>query len=227
MTVWFQNRRQLAKKNSLVVAAAPQLMSRQPLSTVSHRNAEVPARQASVVSTVSQASLPDQSTPKASSRQPKRELWEYLPSSPPTSLPTSLPVSAATSAMPSPIAKRIYGAARGSGKENLGSDARKRQPILEWACARVAKRQRKRLDVVDEEETDETVDILGEDGEEVAEMATLFGSNDSNAKLKSNPKPAVSAAVSTVAIPPEYNSKFAPDVVLGASLLLTFQYSLQ
>lgn len=221
MTVWFQNRRQLSKKNSLIVTAAPQLMSRQPLSTVSHRNIQGSRRQSSVASSTSQSSNQDVK-PLQRSSQLKRELWEYLPSSPPT---RSLSTSAATSTMPSPLARKIYNAF-GTDKENLGPDKHKRKPILEWACARMAKRLRTELD---EDDMDESAETLSED-DEVESDRTLADIEFPSSKCK-NPSAALpirpSASLTAIAIPPEYSTKFSPDIVLGASLLLTFQYSMK
>ena len=198
-------------------------MSRQPLGTVSHRNLQPSSRQQSVISSVSQSSFEDRRTPQPSSRALKRELWEYLPSSPANE---SLPVSAATSAMPSPLAKKFLGV-RGSGKENCGADGRKRKPILEWACARVAKRQRMVPNEDDELTEDESVDILGtNDGEESERTLVDIKPATTSHKKLSHAFPA-SASLAPISIPPEYSDKFAPDVVLGASLLLTFQYSLK
>lgn len=184
---------------------------------------QVSSRQHSVVSSVSQSSIQDHRTPQPFTNQLKRELWEYLPSSPPAS---SLPVSAATSAMPSPLAKKLSGARR-SGKENIGADGRKRKPILEWACARVSKRQRVDPDEDGDLTEDELVDILdtANDGEE--SERTLVDIDLSGKRKKLSGIFPASASLTAVTIPPEYNDKFAPDVVLGASLLLTFQYSVK
>lgn len=226
VTVWFQNRRQLAKKQSFIVNKAPQPMSRQPLGTISHRNQ--PSRQPSYSSLSQYSSGIDRNTPQpyAFSRQMKRELWEHLPSTPP-----SQPMSAFTSAMPSPLAKKFPGSHvenDDSDKENIG---RKRKPILEWACARMAKRQR--LQPV-EEDLDICGDETEEEEEEHEDTLVDFDGNLVNAKL--GKKPAGSKQVDetgitstgsleAIVIPPEYSAKFDADVVFGASLLLTFQYA--
>ena len=217
VTVWFQNRRQLAKKNTSIVNATPQLMSRLPLGIVSHRNSSDASRAPSVVSSVSQSSVSDRKSPRPPSRHLKRDLWEYLPSSP----PTSAPVSAATSAMPSPIAKRLSHIVV-TGKENLRDGDRKRKPILEWACARAAKRQRR-----EREDEDLDVDITDvEDGADFEDTLVDIAVPDVKGKRKEPPVTLpTSASLTAFVIPAEYNAKFAPDVVLGASLLLTFQHS--
>ena len=220
MTVWFQNRRQLAKKQTQILGSAPQPMCRQPLRNSSQANSQATSRQQSVSS--SQPSAPH--TPlfyPASRQQSKRlELWEHLPSSP----VTNTTVSAATSALPSPLAKRfpnIFGSQRQGEKENC--ENKKRKPILEWACARVAKRQRL-LPVVEDDETEdeEDLDMTLVDVENIEDLKL--------AKGKCPDVPSKQAAVSAakrkiIAIPSRYNKDFAPDVLLGASLLLTFQQS--
>jgi hypothetical protein len=212
VTVWFQNRRQLSKKNSMIVTAAPHLMSRQPLTAVLHQNSAVSTRAPSMVSSVSQSSFSDRKTPQLSSR---RELWEYLPSSP----PTSQPVSAVTSAMPSPLARR-FPRVPGTGKENRNDDSRKRKPILEWACAQVTKRQRR-----EHEKEYQDLDITETDGEAGVDDTLVDISALGDGGKKASDTLATSTSLAAVTIPSEYNSKFSPDVVLGASLLLTFQYS--
>ena len=225
VTVWFQNRRQLSKKNSLIVTGAPQpLMSRRPLGVVSHRNGQVSSRQPSVVSSTSQDSVCDRKTPQPASRPLRRELWEYLPSSP--SAASSRPVSTVTSAMPSPLGKK-FAIIRGSGKENLAPDSRKRKPILEWACAKVAKRQRMGEDLDEIEEEDEPVDVLDEDDGDVSESTIVDVELPTDKPKKLSRTFPAAASLATIAIPKEYQDKFAPDVVLGASLLLTFQYSVK
>ncbi|GJE85807.1 homeobox domain-containing protein [Phanerochaete sordida] len=216
VTVWFQNRRQLSKKNSLIVTAAPQLMSRQPLSDTSRRNLPALSRQPSVVSSVSQSSMRVK-TPPPHSGALKRELWEYLPSTPSTRTD-----SAATSTMPSPLARRLSGAS-GLDKENPPGDPSKRKAILEWACARVAKRQR-----VNREDEDLDDSDFVEGDASTASDKTLVDIEASEVKPKKvSHEVQPPASLAAVVIPPEYSSKFAPDVVLGASLLLTFQYSLK
>ncbi|KIP02089.1 hypothetical protein PHLGIDRAFT_310816 [Phlebiopsis gigantea 11061_1 CR5-6] len=220
VTVWFQNRRQLSKKNSQIVTAAAQpLMSRRPLGAVSHSNSQVSSRQLSVASSTSHGSVYDRNTPQPAL---KRELWEYLPSSP--SAASSRPVSAATSAMPSPLRKK-FSVIRGSGKENIAPDSRKRKPILEWACARVAKRQRKDLDEI--EEQDEPVGILDEDDGDVSESTIVDVGLPTDKPEKLSVTYPTAAKLTTIAIPKKYQDKFAPDVVFGASLLLAFQYSVK
>lgn len=215
MTVWFQNRRQLAKKQTLILGSAPQPMCRQPLRTVSQANSRQPS-----VSSASQPSAPH--TPlfySASRQQTKRlELWEHLPSSP----VTTATVSAATSAMPSPLAKKFPGVfvsqrqASTEGKEN-----RKRKPILEWACARVSKRQRLQPVVEDDEtEDEEDQDVTLVDVENIEDLKLVEGKYPDVLPMESAvPKRKI------IAIPSRYNKDFTPDVVLGASLLLTFQQS--
>lgn len=216
VTVWFQNRRQLSKKNTMIVSAGPQLMSRRPLGSASSRNLSASSRQPSVVSSVSQSSLREK-TPQPTSRSLKRELWEYLPST-----PSSRPDSAVTSAMPSPLARK-FPAVSGANKENHRSEPSKRKAILEWACARVAKRQR--VNPFDED-LDESETVNGDDS--IVSDRTLVDLDASDFKTKKfSPAARPSTTRSAVVIPPEYSKNFAPDVVLGASLLLTFQYSLK
>ena len=202
----------------MIVTAAPQLMSRQPLGKALHSNAAASSRQPSVVSSTSRSSLCDEKTPQLTSRPLKRELWEYLPSTPSTRT-----TSAVTSAMPSPLAKK-FPAISGSNKENLRGSTCKRKPILEWACARVAKRQRMSPD--NDDDLYEPTEILS-GNDSIESDKTLVDLEILDAKSKVSDEVCPSASLSAVVIPPEYSSKFAPDVVLGASLLLTFQYSLK
>lgn len=160
----------------------------------------------------------------SSRQQSKRlELWEHLPSSP----VTNTTVSAATSAMPSPLAKRfpnISGIRSGAAKENDAT--RKRKPILEWACARVAKRQRVETVAEDEEltedESDLDVTLVDLDSRQEADKCIKIKSPGTG-PCKNVAVPGPKSTV--VSIPAKYNKNFAPDVVLGASLLLTFQQS--
>ena len=226
MTVWFQNRRQLSKKQTLILGSTPQPMCRQPLRTTSNPNSQATSRQASVSST-SQSSAPQTPLFHPTSRQQSRrlELWEHLPSSPVTSNAT---VSAATSAMPSPLAKKfpnIFGvSSREDYKENGGN--KKRKPILEWACARVAKRQRMQAIAEEEEETEDEsdVDVTLVDIENVDPNPKFDKGKRTDVVIGRKlamlaPKPA------TVSIPPEFTKSFDPDIVFGASLLLTFKNS--
>lgn len=178
-------------------------MSRQPLSTVQHPNSQL-SRQSSVVSTLSKSSRSGYATPPVS----RRELWEYLPSSPSS---TSLATSAVTSAMPSPLAKKFPELV---SARKQGSDGKKRKPLLEWACAQVSKRQRTQFG---DEDMDDESDRTMVDLESMVSKA-----GKSKAKPEDLP---VSASLTAFAIPSEYTSKFDPDVVLGASLLLTFQHA--
>ncbi|KAI0706102.1 homeobox domain-containing protein [Cytidiella melzeri] len=213
VTVWFQNRRQLAKKQSLIVNST-QPMCRLPLSSVPRRE----NRQTSV-SSMSQSSSFGRVSPQPYivSRQIKRELWEHLPSASP-----SMPASATTSAMPSPLAKKSSRAYLEADKENTST---KRKPILEWACPKVAKRQR--LQPKDD------LDLGGDETEDEEHDDTLvdvdpnlpFKKIDESVELDRGQRMSSSGSLESVAIPPEYRAKFDDDVVLGASLLLAFTYS--
>ncbi|KAJ3555423.1 hypothetical protein NM688_g2586 [Phlebia brevispora] len=223
VTVWFQNRRQLAKKQSLILGSTPQPMCRQPLRAMSQAHSQSTSRQPSV-SSGSQSSAPQTPLFYSSSRQqPKRpELWEHLPSSP----VTSTTVSAATSALPSPLAKRfpnIFGQLCDRSKEKI--EGKKRKPILEWACARVAKRQRLQPPLEDDEKTEDDADFdvtlvdLESEQENVKPMeGKEFGALRKKTSVSLSKRKIIS-------IPAEYTKDFSPDVVLGASLLLTFQQS--
>ncbi|KAI0347800.1 homeobox-domain-containing protein [Trametopsis cervina] len=223
VTVWFQNRRQLAKKQSLIVNSAPQAMVRQPLSTVSQRNGQL-SRQPTVSSSSRSSSERLTPQPPMSYRQNKRELWEHLPSTPP-----SLPDSALTSAMSSPLSKRFHGssgAAQEADKENAD---RKRKPILEWACARMAKRQRLQpsgdLDAYDDETEDEYEheDTLVDFDDDLGNKKV--GDDNENDMNDKRPRISSSGSLDAIVIPPEYRAGFDADVIFGASLLLTFTYS--
>ena len=152
--------------------------------------------------------------PHSVSRQVKRELWEHLPSTPP-----SFPTSATTSAIPSPISKkskRFSEAYAENGKEN---DNRKR-PVLEWACARMAKRQRLQLTEADDD------DDATEDDEHEDTLVDIEAGLPSD-KIDKFVGPCVtsSGSLETIVIPPEYKAKFDDDILFGSSLLLTFTYA--
>ncbi len=145
------------------------------------------------------------------------ELWEHLPSSPTTN--TSATASVNPSAMPSPLRKRFPGGPVGEG------NGKKRKPILEWACARMAKRHRAQIafDDLDDEADDSDSDIdrtlVGADVDDLK-----LGSKGKGLDVSSVDKHCDMAPRPAVSIPSKYNATFSPDVVLGASLLLTFQH---
>ena len=220
VTVWFQNRRQLQKKQTIILGSTPQPMCRQPLRNSSQANSQTTSRQPSV-SSVSQPSAPQTPLFHSSSHQQSRhlELWEHLPSSP----ATNMTASAATSALPSPLAKKfpnIFGA--GYEAPNQVTDKSKRKPILEWACARVAKRQRVQGIDQDDEGTEDDYDLD-------TTLVDIENTHDNAKAIKLKVSDVVlgkKVAVimpSPVSIPSEYTQSFDPDVVLGASLLLAFQ----
>ncbi|KAI0095083.1 homeobox domain-containing protein [Irpex rosettiformis] len=218
VTVWFQNRRQLAKKQSSIVNST-QPMSRQPLSAVP-QHANKHSRQSSV-SSFSQLSFSDRVTPQpySVSRQVKRELWEYLPSTPP-----SLPTSAATSAMPSPLSKKFKRSLEVYPELDKENANRKRKPVLEWACARMVKRQRLQPtenidDCGDETEDEDLEDTL------IDIEADLAGDTIGKPKFNQGSRTTDSGSLEAVVIPPEYKAKFDDDIIFGASLLLTFTYA--
>lgn len=143
-------------------------------------------------------------------------------------------MSAVTSAMPSPLARR-FSDVRSAPQAMLGDGSKKRKPILEWACARVAKRQRLQpSDDMDEGDDFETDD----EGEfdktlvdfDAAQLHEKLGKKKYNEDMEIDIESTddhLSAAKSLdlIAIPPEFKSKFDSDILFGASLLLTFRYS--
>ena len=221
MTVWFQNRRQLQKKQSVILGSAPQPMCRQPLRAVPQLNSQATSRQPSVSS--SQPSAPHTPLFLPSSRlQPNRrlELWEHLPSSP----VTAATISAATSALPSPLAKKFPNIFSAQQDDSSDKENKRRKPILEWACARVAKR--KRIQAL-EEEGDGTEDDSDLDHDttlvDLDSRDVLKSRKNKISEVASGKKRATNSKL--IAIPEKYNKSFDPDVILGASLLLTFQHS--
>ncbi|TBU49947.1 hypothetical protein BD309DRAFT_687979 [Dichomitus squalens] len=90
--------------------------------------------------------------------------------------------------------------------------ARPQKPSLEWACANSASRRRHGLFIYQDED-----DSAGESCEFDPDLA-----DETVAKLEAADNGRV---LREVAIPREYHALFSPDVVMGASLLLTLKHS--
>ncbi|KAH8099355.1 hypothetical protein BXZ70DRAFT_295006 [Cristinia sonorae] len=200
VTVWFQNRRQLAKKadenSTREVPAHSSYLSlkdyrRSPLSAVDqpdqNRGREISPGQNQDRELGLQKVM---STLQAAAR---KQLQDASPE-PPRRHPNM------------PIQIRI-----GSPEEEEAPRSRKRSGMLEWACSRSAKRTR----IYRDEEEDQ--DNSTEDEDAASDYSRTIVA-DSPPKVKYQPP-------KSILIPAEYNSKFDPDMVLGASLLLTFKYS--
>ncbi len=98
------------------------------------------------------------------------------------------------------------------------------RPNLEWACANSAARRNHGIFVYRDED-----DSAGESSEHEAELSMMKthrvrmkGSRDARPHKR---RRIDSAEVSKVAVPREFHAVFAPDVILGASLLLTLKHS--
>ncbi|TBU34712.1 hypothetical protein BD311DRAFT_773763 [Dichomitus squalens] len=90
--------------------------------------------------------------------------------------------------------------------------ARPQKPSLEWACANSASRRRHGLFIYQDED-----DSAGESCEFDPDLT-----DETVAKLEAADNGRV---LREVAIPREYHALFSPDVVMGASLLLTLKHS--
>lgn len=190
-------------------------MCRQPLSAVPQRTNQS-SRQSSV-SSLSQSSSSRRVTPQSYpvSRKIKRELWEHLPSTPP-----SLPDSAVTSAMPSPTSKKSRSFSEAYPEADKENVDRSGKPILEWACARMAKRQR-----IQPPEDEDVYDGETEDENHEDTLVDIEADLSGDKISKTRPTISSSRSFESVAIPPEFKDRFDDDILFGASLLLTFTYA--
>lgn len=148
-------------------------------------------------------------------------LWKLLPSPPPTR--TRLSFSKYDS---SPTLEWLYNSkpvsalSRSSraGQKRMYPCGEKRTQVLEWACARMEKRRKLCEDhpIQDESsDSDSTEDLYSDHGS--PPRSSRSRSNNSKTKNVSG--------TPQVCIPPEYRALFSPDIILGASLLLTFKHS--
>lgn len=230
MTVWFQNRRQIAKKTPDAGASAvirPRLLapavSRPPLALVSHRNvansqkvstaiAAMPLYPATVAVLPIAYPFPQQTVNASLSSQSvqPQDLWKYIPSSPSTCQQNN------TSPPTTP------GASEDSpGNEDGDPSLSKRKRTLEWACTRLEKRQRMYRDPQDAGSGNTTDDDSRNDGIHIKAFDPLRLALQDSANILETE----TTTRKIFEIPPEYHAKFPPDIVLGASLLLTLKHS--
>ena len=203
VTVWFQNRRQLAKKTDENANALRETVSvhsaldeyRRPLSAVDQPHENI----------VSQTPANSRRThgPKQAISTLQAAARKQVQSVPSYGYAVSSPSPSAT-----PLLIRIgdpddeLRARRDSGGKRT----------LEWACSRSEKRARLyRVNRHDEDDRGNTTEEESEASQSMEAAGTLTN-------LKRQP-------LEEVSIPAEYTSRYAPDVLLGASLLLTFKYS--
>ena len=200
VTVWFQNRRQLAKK-------ADENAPRDALSV--HPAIDGYRRALGVVDQVHQnIARPSSSHPDQATRKPNAILArKQVPESPDFGQSAYMTPSTST-----PLLIRI-----GDPNEEL---PRKRQRstkrMLDWVCSRVEKRARHDQDGKTEDDQGDTTD--DEETSRSMDIDMDIDAADILTSLKGQPLKGIS-------IPPEVSSRYDPDIVLGASLLLSFKYS--
>ena len=233
VTVWFQNRRQIAKKSPDMNVSAPSSVppratphrsttgSRPPLVIVSHRNLPNGSKTSASVTTMPLYPAPVTiipvgypfSHPPIQSTQPNQpvqpqDLWKFIPSSPPTSQrDTSISPTTPSTIQASPSVE----------EEQVPIGKRKR--ALEWACHRLEKRQRLGKDAHPEEDSGDTTD---DESQSDHTQTTCY---DPLGLAIQDCKSMEMVERRAYEIPAQYHATFPPDVVLGASLLLTLKHS--
>ncbi|THH33460.1 hypothetical protein EUX98_g746 [Antrodiella citrinella] len=194
VTIWFQNRRQLAKKAD--ENAGPTGYT----AMSDHRT---------VLGLVDQPSENIDLSPNPSSEFGLGKVLTTLQAAARRVQPTSGCAYTTNTRIPSvtpPVLIQI-GEPEDEAPRTRKKSGTKR--MLEQACSRAEKRMRLQRTEEEEDHGDTTED---EDSPLDCKAADVLAS------LKRDP-------LKDVCIPTEYSSSFAPDIVLGASLLLTFKYS--
>lgn len=136
------------------------------------------------------------------------ELWTFLPSSPNPSVDPALSYRNYNS---SPTLDWLHNS-NSVIAFSRATRGEKRTQVLEWACARMEKRRRT-CDVPDDSsQSDTTEDIHSISG---SPSPSLNGPDIDH----------MPTGTPHIFIPPEYRAAFSPDIILGASLLLTFKNS--
>ncbi|KAM5533969.1 hypothetical protein V8D89_012394 [Ganoderma adspersum] len=165
-------------------------------------------------------------TPRSEKRSPN--LWKHLPPTPPSRgrKPPQRPSSSPTRGSP------LKPLGDASNIVHVQATGRSEKPTLEWACANSAARRKHGLAVYRDEDDSagESTDV--EDDLAVTRWiptkssyragASAAGKDVVDKKLKA---PKERRVFRQVAIPQEYHALFSPDLVLGASLLLTLKHS--
>lgn len=152
------------------------------------------------------------------------ELWKLLPSSPPAC--STLSYSKYDS---SPTLDWLYNSKsvtvfprspHGAQKRMYPGSGEKRTQVLEWACARLEKRRKLCEDHVNQDDSsgsDTTEDIYSDNTLPLQPRSQTVDGQTKN----------TSSGTPHVCIPPEYRALFSPDIILGASLLLTLKHSIE
>ncbi|KAI0361405.1 homeobox-domain-containing protein [Trametes cingulata] len=152
------------------------------------------------------ARSPSSSLDSSSSDSPDA-LWRFVVKAPPPPPPVGS------------ILKMGLGSSRQPFGNIQGSHLSQRKPDLEWACANSAARRKHGYYVYrDEDDSD------GESSE-VEGQSTTGTKNSSTAQLKRKRRLRETSPGFQTAIPMEYDLLLPPDLVLGASLLLTLKHS--
>ncbi|KAI1789807.1 hypothetical protein LXA43DRAFT_1096056 [Ganoderma leucocontextum] len=147
------------------------------------------------------------------------DLWRHLPPTPPS---RSRKPSQWPSSSPS----------RGSPLKPFADASNVPQPIhpekltLEWACANSAARRKHGLAIYRDE--DDSSGESSDAGDELAASRWIPARSICRSEAHSlgkDQKPQERRALREVVIPHEYHALFSPDLVLGASLLLTLKHS--
>ncbi|OBZ78770.1 Homeobox protein ceh-5 [Grifola frondosa] len=160
------------------------------------------------------ASVHSSESRSSSSQPPRLTLWQYMLSSPPEISAHSSSTSLARG--------RKHTADRGRGSIGRAESHTSRRRNLEWACARMEKRHK----IYDEDASDDCYMIGRSDTSpgNLRSKSTKDHPRLSKALQFAAPK---QIRIPHISIPREYDSLFSPDVILGASLLLTFKYSVE
>ena len=165
-------------------------------------------------------------TPQSEKRSPN--LWKHLPPTPPSRgrKPPQRPSRSPTRGSP------LKPLGDASNTVLVQATGRPEKPTLEWACANSAARRKHGLAVYRDED-----DSAGESTDVEDELAVTrwiplksgyragASAPEKDAADKQLKPPTERRVFRQVAIPQEYHALFSPDLVLGASLLLTFKHS--
>lgn len=159
-------------------------------------------------------------TPQSEKRSP--DLWKHLPPTPPSR-------SRRPSRQPSRSPTRDSSLQPFRDASNLPRSNLSGKPTLEWACANSAARRKHGLAIYRDEDDSagESTDLEDELGVSLwAPTRSRYRTGASAPGIDVDKKPSKERRVfREVTIPDEYHALFSPDLLLGASLLLTLKHS--
>ena len=151
------------------------------------------------------------------------DLWKNLPPTPPSRSPSFMRSPRPSPVCESSLLQPLGNASNLMHSAYLTTGSRPDRPSLEWACANSAARRKHGLFIYRDED-----DSSGESSEPEADLARGTGTRSGARLGAAAPKRSRvdrRRVLHEVAIPREYHALFSPDVVMGASLLLTLKHS--